>query len=276
MDYISGEKIQQLCDVYIGESYDFIYNPKIKVQTSKHKDIQTIKSEYNNPKLVFCYTHRIPQLFDKIHLFKNKFVLVSHNSDYIITEKDIQKLDDSKIIHWFSQNVNVLHNKLTCLPIGIANSQWPHGNIENFLKVTPISHDKKIGMYFYFNVGTCPTKRNDCKRILESKGFKFGSNIPHDKYILDLATNMKYAVSPEGNGVDCHRTWECLYANVIPICKRTINADLLSKIYPIITVDDWNEVDINLFDKTTYKFNNEYLSLDYYKSLIYSYIKTSE
>ena len=35
-------------------------------------------------------------------------------------------------------------------------------------------------------------------------------------------SSYKFALSPEGNGIDCHRTWECLYLGVIPIVKKSV------------------------------------------------------
>ena len=36
MNIITGEKIQQLCDIYLGIQGDFNFNPVISNQTSKH------------------------------------------------------------------------------------------------------------------------------------------------------------------------------------------------------------------------------------------------
>jgi hypothetical protein len=36
--------------------------------------------KYDNPKYIFCYTHRINILSDKIIYLKNDFILITHNS----------------------------------------------------------------------------------------------------------------------------------------------------------------------------------------------------
>ena len=66
---ITGEKIQQLCDIYLGTNYDFNFNPLISIQTSKHLLIHEINTEYNNPYLIFCYSHHISTLAKKISYF---------------------------------------------------------------------------------------------------------------------------------------------------------------------------------------------------------------
>ena len=37
---------------------------------------------------------------------------------------------------------------------------------------------------------------------------------------FNLFQNFTFIYSPEGTGIDCHRTWEALYLNTIPIMKR--------------------------------------------------------
>ena len=75
---ISGERLQQICDVYCGSDYDLNRNPLIASQKDKHILIDTVNTEWDNPKLIFCYSCALSTLMNKLHLFKNNFVLVSH------------------------------------------------------------------------------------------------------------------------------------------------------------------------------------------------------
>ncbi len=59
----------------------------------------------------------------------------------------------------------------------------------------------------------------------------------------------KYCVSPEGNGIDCYRTWEALYMKTIPICKRSILVEEFAKTFPIYIVDDWKDLDVKDLEK---------------------------
>jgi len=59
MSIISGEQLQHIADIYLGLSEDFTCNPFIHRQTHKHKNILEINNFYDNPKIIFCYTHRI-------------------------------------------------------------------------------------------------------------------------------------------------------------------------------------------------------------------------
>jgi len=48
-------------------------------------------------------------------------------------------------------------------------------------------------------------------------------------------------VSPHGNGLDCHRTWESLVLGNIVIVKRS-SLDPMYEGLPVVIVDDWREV----------------------------------
>ena len=50
-----------------------------------------------------------------------------------------------------------------------------------------------------------------------------------------------FEVSPRGNGIDCHRTWEALVLKTIPIVK-TSRFDPAYDGLPVAIVEDWDEV----------------------------------
>jgi hypothetical protein len=50
-----------------------------------------------------------------------------------------------------------------------------------------------------------------------------------------------FVISPEGAGLDCHRTWESLLLGNVPIVKRNSIADLYNNL-PVLIVEDWQQV----------------------------------
>jgi hypothetical protein len=269
MDVISGEKFQQLCSVYFGEQEDFSFNPRINQEKHKHKYISRFTQPFYNPILVFCYTHRVSELVSKLHLFKNRFVLITHNSDYTVTEKDIEFLENDKIIHWFSQNANVAHPKLTPIPIGIANQQWEHGKYSHWNGLTIHSNTDKDAVYFYFTIDTNPVERLKCKQILESKGIEYWKYMPYQYYLDNLSRFCKYSICPVGNGVDTHRIWEALYTNTIPVCIKTVNSEYFSKEYPIVLLETWEDFNPSMTEPDI-KIDAEKLKFSYYINKIKS------
>lgn len=279
---LSGERFQQLCDVYCGSFYDLYRNPVIARQTEKHMYIDQLNKEWNNPSLIFCYSCALSTFQSKLHLLKNPFVLVSHNEDTNITEMEYQGiLTCPLVIKWFAQNKMIEHPKVELLPIGVANAMWTHGNVNTLLQVAQSNLPKNNTLYFYFNTSTNAKERESCKVTLEAKGLQFGSLKSHSAYLQELASS-KFAICPPGNGIDCHRTWECFYLNVIPVLLKSAFTESLSHVLPCILLTSWDEFDYSLLTDATYneliqKLNKAklHLSLDYYKSQIYKYIPKS-
>jgi hypothetical protein len=273
---VSGEMLQMLCDIYIGEQDDFAYNPNIYMQKSKLLKLSSIPENYDNPSIVFVYTHRIFDFFSKyIYKFKNRFILVSHNSDKNIDESFKAFADHHLIVHWFSQNANIKHEKISYIPIGVANTQWQHGNRELFNNIKPISFkDKAKLVYFQFSIHTNPEKRLLCKSKLE-KYYTFTENVSQIEY-LNRLNSSKFIIAPEGNGIDTHRLWESLFCGSIPIVKKCILTEEISKIFPIILIEDWDEVTPAFLENKSKEYENinisyKKLSIEYYKNVINTY-----
>jgi hypothetical protein len=264
---ISGERLQNLCDIYCGFQEDFDFNPIIKKQNNKQCDIRKITEVWDNPTYIFCYSHRVKDFMNILHLIKNRFVLVSHNSDENITEKYISLLDNDKLIKMFSQNILIKHPKLNFLPIGIANSMWSHGNLHILCDVMNSDIKKTRDVYFYFSTQTNIEKRNPCKNILEKKGLLFGKSTGYKNYLQDLMSH-KYAICPEGNGADSHRIWECIYLGVIPILIKNDFSDNLQD-YQCIILNNWEDFNIENFKRNVGgNFNNDKVSLSHYRNFI--------
>ena len=77
---------------------------------------------------------------------------------------------------------------------------------------------------------------------------------------------------PEGNGIDTHRTWECLYMNTIPIEKININNQYYTDL-PICFVNRWKEITEEFLEKeyiriNSIKWNMNKLSFEYWRNKI--------
>lgn len=270
-DIITGEKIQELAYVYCGIKSDFDYNPRIKQQPHKCLNLEYLTDSYNNPKIVFCYGYDTLELIlSKLYLFDNPFVLITHNSDTNITEKYNNMLESDKIIKWICQNKMYDHPKLYFIPIGIANSMWSHGNLDTVMNVIQFPSNKVNNFYFNFSVSTNKSEREPCKNELEKKGLQFNEMSDYHNY-LKILSSYKFAICPPGNGVDCHRIWECYYLGVIPILKRSVFTEQLSHHFPCIILNDWKEFDTAII-LDTYPLLSQQLSETYHKLQLSYYI----
>jgi hypothetical protein len=293
---VSGEKIQEIADIYIGTTSDFNYNPYIKNQISKHIIFNNLTKSYNNPKIIFCYGHNIHLFNNYMYLFENDFVLITHNSDQNILDTNdvvINILSNPKLIRWYAQNINFYHQKLNFLPIGIANSMWAHGDPNIFANIIYLSNSdiqthqdqihqdqihqnpiKTNKIFMNFQINTNMSKRKICLDTLSSK-IDFLPNVNNFDNIKRLST-YEFCICPEGNGLDTHRLWEALYVKTIPILIKSPHTQLLHNLtkLPMILLNSWNDF-INYDHLPKYSsfefkddYYNTYLSINYIKNMI--------
>lgn len=240
---ITGEKIQQLADVYLGYTRNFNSNPIIANEPDKHLIITSIITSYNNPSKIFFYANFIPELARVIHLFENPFILISHNSDYNVyeTEETNIILNSNKVIKWYSQNVCFYHPKLLMVPIGLANSMWAHGNLSFFddPDLTTYIKTKTKKTFFNFSIFTNENIREPCFKILKNHLEWLPTITPLDN--LKRLSCYEFCICPEGAGVDCHRIWEALYLKVVPIMIKSAFTETLQRNnIPVVVLDSWD------------------------------------
>jgi len=276
---VTGEKIQQIADVYIGEPADFQWNPVIFPQKDKQKTVAelTAMDTYDNPRTVFCYSHLIPVLSTLIHKFSNTFVLITHNSDYNVEWSSFTQtiLNCSKLYKWYAQNLSIgslnrPSRKIHLLPIGIANSQWPHGNLDVFqhiFKNYNILAMKTKLLYFSFKIDTNITERKECFDAISSRGYApFLPFAPFHENLLRML-EYKYCICPVGNGLDTHRLWEAYYLKVVPIMITSPFSLRLKQMgFPIFLTPSWEELDIfklPLYTSYDFSFVDAYLNMNH-------------
>jgi hypothetical protein len=257
---ITGEKIQMLCDIYLGLSDDFYYNPKIGFDVHKHLDLNFINNEFDNPYKIFCYSHRLNILSSKVHFFKNKFILVTHNSDdeIVCCGNVLKILQCPNLEKWYAQNIRFTHDKLRMIPIGIANSMWPHGDLTIFNENEFINsmNTKTQKVYFNFNIDTNPNKRTRCYNELINKVPWLLKTFPKNN--LRRLKEYEFCICPEGNGCDTHRLWEALYTNTVPIVIKSDFTDVLQQYnVPLLVLDNWSDLDVTNLKYQDYNFNDE-------------------
>jgi hypothetical protein len=243
MSFITGNGFKNFAH-YIFDEHGF----------RKHKPID------NEIPIFFVKTDYIDIFFNNNSLLPNyKFKLITHNSDYSIGYKHINYINNTNLEKWFAQNVEYEHEKLIPIPIGIANSEWPHGDISVLQKVIDQKHDKQNIMYANFNIRTNPNQRKHCLANIPSEFVD--NNVPFETY-LDKTAKSYFTICPLGNGIDSHRIWESLYLKSIPVVENTYNVTYMSKKYqlPVILIEDWShfpylQLEINLYQKMIENFD---------------------
>jgi len=201
-----------------------------------------------------------------------RFVLITHDSDVNIDESKVGIADDPRIIHWFAKNLLVRHPKVTAIPIGLENRRLHNnGIVAHFDRLRANSHERKIRILYAFAVGTNKKSRGAALEVLRSMPLADGPEWVHSKLYREALVEYAFVVSPQGNGFDCHRTWEALYVGTIPIVERSPFFDSFPDL-PVLAVDDWKVMSSwdEAFLKKTYEELSArlpscpYLWLDYW------------
>ena len=270
-EFISGERIQEIADVtYFGVTNDNIPNQLKNTNTI----IRDRFDFYVHPheSIVYVYGHDLELFFRETFPEIDKPIkLISHNTDYPVDSRFLQYLEDDKLLHWYAQNAVLDHPKLTPLPIGIANKQWPHGNVDNFMHVMKLNNMKENIVYKNFDIGTNIGIRSRVNQITNQNNIFMDRTYPHTEY-LQRVTKSMFVISPPGNGIDCHRIWEALYLGTVPIVEKSPAFRNFTDL-PILFIDKWEDVTID-FCKAQIPFfynnvfNKEKLKLSYWKNLI--------
>ena len=250
--YVTGDGFRNFAD--------HIYDDIKKCSVSKIK----------NGDIVFLKSDLIKVWFENIHpKIKNKYKLITHNSDAVVDENESKYIDD-KIIHWFAQNNIFKHEKITPIPIGIENkrlymSGW---TLCKMIKKLKNENLKKINrILFGFSVQTNKKERGLALQSLRNNPLadEIKERTDQSNY-YKLLNKYQFVASPEGNGPDCHRTWEALYLGVIPIVTDNLFIKSFQRLdLQMMIIEDWSK--IPKLDNVN-KSNLRILNFDYWKDLI--------
>jgi hypothetical protein len=265
MIVIQGEKFQDLCETQISKMEHKQFESNVHSIDIDNFDF----TDFNNSELVYCNVSLINErkpklaeskLYEKLKLFKNPFKLILHNADDSFEKEHLKYFDIPNCKQIFTQNVNVLDSRVEFLPIGIANHFWKWGDAEKVIDVILEDIEKVDLVYAHF---TERDNRVDCYDNVKRQGIPIVKSMEYKDYLRKLKT-YKYCVSPEGNGIDCYRTWEALYMKTIPICKRSILVEEFAKTFPIYIVDDWKDLNVKDLEKQYDTFNwDNWYQLDF-------------
>jgi hypothetical protein len=255
-DFVTGERLQALAEVTVLTRSIFEFHASLQ-QSGVRKVVgfpgsheELVPDERSIAALpghrsIFVYTHLLRSFVARIlPRLEQRFVLITHNSDHGVGTEFEALLADPRLVHCFAQNTLIRHPKLTALPIGVANAQWPHGNLPALLAAAnrPRAHRRDV-VYVNFDVRTNPPVRVPLLQRLQSSPLAWAAPPrPFADYLEDMAS-CRWVVSPPGNGVDCHRTWEALYLGATPVVARTPHGAALHDGLPIVQLEDLGVLD---------------------------------
>jgi hypothetical protein len=250
---VTNSKIFNHIGCYRKTSYPFISGDTFRAMAHHVFDETTSTADWSakiqrisNGDIVFLKTDYLCDFFSLFTNIPNKFILITHNGDVSAPGQYKTFLSSKKLLGWFASNPDHTHPKLFPIPIGLANTYVAHGNMPVFLKafkqyVKPYAA-REIFVYINFQLHTNAKLRTSALAHFQnfSRAHVAEANTPFDRYLQDLG-NARFVLSPPGNGLDCHRTWETLLMGAVPIVLSSTLDPLFSNT-PVVISSAWNEV----------------------------------
>jgi len=264
--FITGNKFKGLAD--------YTFSPPQK----RGDDYYNLPNTYDPEKIkdgdiIYTDTGYAQELLMEISMLDKEVTLITHNGDTCI---NIAPPDN--VIQWYTQNVNIIHPRVESIPIGMENDTWFPDRRKKEKIIAKLEEPKTLRNLVYLNhsIATNPGTRSMLYRMFEGKQWvtsERGSNGlgRFDEY-LDNVYNHKFVFSPEGNGIDTHRTWECLHVGTIPIEKRNLNNWFYEDL-PICFVSEWEEITEEFLNReykriTKQQWNMDKITFGYWKNKI--------
>ena len=268
--------------------FDNEYNQS---ETEYHSNKDTIINEIKNCKdKIWIRNHscKYPEIgdldifADNLHLLKKPVILVTGDGDRDVPSsynpKIVNKiLNSDKIIKWYTQNYDktLIHSKLKYYPIflDLHTHNWlkqysDNKNVSgknlrdlklNYMKSQNLKNkNNKINKIFCDThlSHTHPERGIMYDKIKNNKNIDFLESRINNKEIMNKYSQYRFVISPRGNGLDCHRTWEALLCGAIVIVKTSPLDDMYkNNNLPVIILNDWEDLNNNL----DYKLNKWYI-----------------
>lgn len=227
-EFMCGSYFKNLCKYSIQE-YTDARNHRFCFKIHKNGD----------PSKVFCKTEYLNQFLENF-LLEEEFDLVTHNSDININEGsyDHAKKLQPSLRFWYTQNLNYHHDMMKVIPIGLANPKWAHGDQDVFKKIQQENLSKNTILDVNFDIYTNLLERQKCLDLID---LPMRDRLPFEDHLRQIASSF-FCISPNGNGLDCHRHWEALYLKTVPIVTRSpVTQSMKEKGLPILILEDWKE-----------------------------------
>jgi len=188
-----------------------------------------------------------------------KPVLILHNGDILPGKLVLERLFES-CHHTFATNLLPDGPRSNAIPVGIENAyRNSNGRLEDFIHF----HDGEIRpaktklIFSSFNIANNPKIRQPLADALSASPFGFSSRRISPKNHRRLTKEAKFVLSPPGNGVDCHRTWEAVYLGAVPVVLADyISAELIRDL-PILGVASFDK----FLEKSESALDQEYAKI---------------
>lgn len=218
---------------------------------------------------------------DALNFIKNnssKINIVTHNGDIAVDEKFAPYAN--KFPKWYGQNIITGSSKFSPIPIGLEND-YVANSVEKKHMLVRLSNERSYIMpskilYINHNIGTNPGERDKPYHLFSTSHWstvEHSGGFSYQEHYYSKILDHFFMLSPPGNGIDCHRTWEILYLKRIPILKRVGRLEDLYSGLPVVFINNYEEISeeflLNKYDETLNRsFNFDKLKFSHWLNMI--------
>ena len=129
--------------------------------------------------------------------------------------------EQNQLLHQIRMDAPPIHKRSLKIWTDFYHSDTMHGGFSRYLK---FGEDRK-----------------SIFEILKATGLIEHSSFLKRSHLWRMKSEHAFTISPHGNGLDCHRTWEDLSLGCIVIVK-TSPLDSLYQNLPVVIVRDWDDI----------------------------------
>jgi hypothetical protein len=171
-----------------------------------------------------------------------KFIIIStdgdNNSPSSVANYELL-LSNSNLVRWYTQNYDgtVEHPKLKAIPIGLDLHTYSK-RFEEMAALKEMYFQKERTGIVLDCMAESSIDRSIVKQAVSKNSMVTKLPKMNQGELWKQYCTYKYGISPRGNGLDCHRTWEMLYFGMIPIVK-TSPLDILYDGLPVVIIKEW-------------------------------------
>jgi hypothetical protein len=296
-EIISGERVQRLAELTVISRRTYEFHRGVSGYASEMLIFEHGMDEWDgraidrlcNARSLFLYTHDVDEFIAAVwpRLETRPSILVTHNSDGEISMRHAEWLDHEGIgvSYWLAQNATVAHPRVHPVPIGVANSMWPHGDIRSLTRAMRRAQRKRRergSLFIQFNPATHPARAAAAEALRAKFPQLVVDPAPSLRWrqYLDLLGTHQFSACPRGNGIDTHRVWESLYLGVVPVVERTELTEHWRRCgLPLVLIDDWREVTPERLSHEAEQFepswSPKYLQMSTYRAAIEAALDTA-
>ena len=213
---------------------------------------------------------------DNLNFLNTPIILVTTDGDRSVpssykTSTVRTLLESPKITLWFTQNYDgsIKHQKIKPIPIGfdLHTQKWLIGHSVydkiSFIASQRSKHkNRKVLCDAHLTISHSERSKM-IKIIKDNKDIVFTKESKPFVDIIKLYGTHEFIISPRGNGIDCHRTWEAILAGCIVITRTSpLDEMFISNKLPVVIIQEWSELNDDLPQKLE-KWSHEYSHLTY-------------